>query len=71
VAKKQAKKSPKQFLTELAADPEKLGKFILDPEAAMKAASIAKEHRAHIKNGVAHLVHERLIRPPEAYYVIA
>jgi hypothetical protein len=70
VAKKKVKKSPQQFLTELATDPEKLGKFILDPEGAMKAASVAKEHRAHIKHGVAHLVHEKLIKPPEAYYVI-
>jgi hypothetical protein len=69
VAKKKAK-SVKHFLSELATDPEKLGKFILDPEGAMEAANIAKAHHAHIKHGVAHLVHENLIKPPEPYYVI-
>jgi hypothetical protein len=71
VARKKAKKSPQTFLRELATDPKKLGKFILDPEGAMQAANVSEEHRAHIKNGVAHLVHQKLIKPPEAYYVIA
>jgi hypothetical protein len=70
VAKKPAKKTPQQFLRELATDPKKLGRFIIDPEGAMKAANIAEEHRGHIKHGVAHLVHEKLIKPPAAYYVI-
>ena len=69
MAKKSAKKSPKQFVTELATDPEKLGSFILDPEGALNQAKIDKKHRAPIKNGVAHLVHEKLVKPPQAYFV--
>jgi hypothetical protein len=70
VAKKSAKKSPQQFMTELATDPEKLGKFILDPEGAMDEAKINKTDRTQIKNAIAHFVHEKLVKPPEAYYVI-
>jgi hypothetical protein len=69
MAKKKPKKSPKQFLTDLAADPAKLGKFILDPEGAMDEAKIAKKDRPHIKNSVAHMVHHKLVKPPDAYYV--
>jgi hypothetical protein len=66
-----AKMSPKRFLAELATDAEKLGRFILDPEGVMNAAKINKKDRLHIKNAIAHYVHERLVKPPpEAYYVI-
>jgi hypothetical protein len=57
-------------MTEIATDPEKLGMFILDPEGAMDAAKIAKKERTHIKNAIAHYVHEKLVKPPEAYFVI-
>jgi hypothetical protein len=70
VAKKSRKKSPKEFMTEVATDPEKLGKFILDPEAAMDEAKITKKERIHIKNALAHYVHEKLVKPPQAYFVI-
>jgi hypothetical protein len=66
VAKKSTKKTPQQFLTDLAADPEKLGKFILDPEGAMDEAKIAKKDRNQIKSAVAHFVHEKLVKPGEA-----
>jgi hypothetical protein len=61
-----AKKAYKKFLAELASDPEKLGKFILDPEAVMNQAKISKKDRTMIKNAVAHFIHEKLVKPPEA-----
>jgi hypothetical protein len=68
--KKSAKRTPKQFVTDIATDPAKLGKFILDPEGAMDDAKITKKDRVHVKNAIAHLVHEKLVKPPEAYFVI-
>ncbi len=65
-----AKKSPKKFLTELATDPEKLGRFILDPDGMMKAEGIDVKHHAHIKNAVAHDVAKRLTTTPEAYVIL-
>lgn len=70
MAKKSQKKTPKQFMTEVATDPEKLGKFILDPEGAMDEAKITKKERTQIKNAIAHYVHEKLVKPPDAYFVI-
>jgi hypothetical protein len=67
VAKKSAKKSPRQFLTEMATDPEKLGKFILDPEVAMDEAKIAKKDRDQIRNAIAYHVHQKLAKPPQAH----
>jgi hypothetical protein len=70
VARKTAKKTPQQFMAEIATDAEKLGQFILDPEAAMDAAKITKKERTHIKNAIAHYVHEKLVKPADAYFVI-
>lgn len=70
MAKKSPKKSAKQFLMEVATDPEKLGNFILDPEDAMNAAKVPKKEQAHIKNAIAHYVHERLVKPQDAAYFI-
>lgn len=70
MAKKQAKKSPKDFLKEVATDPEQLGKFILDPEGAMDEAKIGKKERAHVKSAIAHYVHEKLVKPPDAFFII-
>ena len=70
VAKKSAKKTPKEFLKELATDPVKLGKFILDPEGAMNEAKItAEKDRTHVKNSIAHFASEKLVKP-DAYTVI-
>jgi hypothetical protein len=69
VAKKKAKKTPQQFLTDLATDPEKLGNFILDPEGSMDDAGIGKKDRAHVKSGVAHFVNQKLVKPPDAFFV--
>ncbi len=61
---------PKKFLAELATNPEKLGKFILDPEGVMNAEKVPKEHRMHIKNALAHEIHRRLTSDPEAYAAV-
>jgi hypothetical protein len=66
-----AKKSPEEFLADLAADPKKLGDFINHPERAMNAAGIAKKHRAHIKNAIAYGVHRKLASCPEAFIGVA
>ena len=57
---------PKKFLTELATNPEKLGRFIKNPEKVMRDDGIAKQHMADIKNAVAHCVHKKLTSPPNA-----
>ena len=57
-------------MKEIATDPEKLGKFILDPEGAMDEAKIGKKERMQIKNAIAHHVHEKLVKPPQAFFVI-
>jgi hypothetical protein len=59
--------SIKKFLTELATDPEKLGQFILDPDRVLRAAKIDKKHWLHIKNAVAHDVHQKLVATPDSY----
>jgi hypothetical protein len=65
-----AKKSPEEFLADLAADPKKLGEFINDPEGAMDKAGIAKKHRPHIKNAIAYGVHRQLASSPEAFSAV-
>ena len=67
---KVGRKSSQQFLTEIATDPEKLGKFILDPEGAMNEAKIGKQDRGHVKNAIAHFVHEKLVKPPDAFFIL-
>lgn len=67
---KAGKKTAKQFLAEIATDPEKLGRFILNPERVMNEAKIPKKDRVHIKNAIATVVHKKLARTPEAYLVM-
>lgn len=64
------KKTPKQFLTELAGDPEKLGKFIQDPDGVLKEEGIEEKHHIHIKNSVAHDVFKKLTDTPDAYAIL-
>lgn len=64
------KKTPKKFLTELATDPEKLGKFIQDPDGMMAAEGIDEKHRAHVKNAIAHDVVKKLTSTPDAYAIL-
>jgi hypothetical protein len=62
--------TPKKFLADIASDPEKLGRFILDPEGVLNEAKIEKKHHIHIKNAIAQHVHQALASTPEAYTVI-
>jgi hypothetical protein len=59
--------SVKKFLTELATNPEKLGKFMMNPERTMREAKIDKKHWAQIKNSVAQHYHKKLVSTPDAY----
>jgi hypothetical protein len=61
-----AKKTPKKFLAELASDAEKLGRFILDPEGVMKEDKFGKQDQEKIRNAVAHYVHGKMYKPPDA-----
>jgi hypothetical protein len=62
--------TPRRFLSQIGTDPEKLGRFILDPEGMMNEHGILKKHRHHIKNAVAQAVHKTLSGTPEAYICI-
>jgi hypothetical protein len=64
-----SKKSPpivtlKKFLTELAQDAEKLGKFIQDPEKAMKTAGLSPEDQAALRSGFPGVIYARLAGLP-------
>ena len=61
----------KKFLGELAADPTKLGKFILDPDAAMNAAGIPDDQKGDIKSGVKDRVNTALGDDPESFAFVA
>ena len=72
MAKKKAKLKPnvKKFLAELGTDPNKLGRFILDPETVMNEAKIAKQDREDVRKAMALAVHHKLKAVPEAYLVM-
>jgi hypothetical protein len=62
----------KEFLSELAIDPTKLGKFIHDPEASMKEAEINVEDQAVLKSRFANIIYARLAGLPiEKAFAIA
>jgi hypothetical protein len=63
-------KNPKRFLTELATNPEKLGKFIKAPDKMMREAGIPKEHMDDVRNAVAHSVHRKLTKAPNAFTMV-
>ena len=48
------------FMVALATDPAKLGEFIKDPDAAMKAAGISDVDQVILKSGQASTIHARL-----------
>jgi hypothetical protein len=54
----------KDFLTELAIDPKKLGDFIHDPEAAMTAAGLNDEDKAALRFGFPDVIYARLAGVP-------
>lgn len=52
------------FLTKLATDPQTLGQFIHDPDAAMNAANLSNEEQAALRTGFPDLVDARLAGVP-------
>jgi hypothetical protein len=56
--------SLKEFLSNLATDPRKLGEFLHAPEAAMSAAKLSEADKAALRSGVAGMVAARLAGVP-------
>src|SRR5215472_4193764 len=54
----------KEFLAELAIDPQKLGEFIHDPESAMEAAGLTDNDKAALRSGFASIIYARLAGLP-------
>jgi hypothetical protein len=54
----------KDFLTELATDPKKLGDFIHDPDAAMAAARLSSKDQDALRSGFPDIIHARLAGVP-------
>jgi outer membrane biosynthesis protein TonB len=52
------------FLAELAINPQKLGEFIHDPEAAMHDAGLNSEDRAALRSGFPNIIYARLAGVP-------
>ena len=54
----------KEFLSNLATDPRKLGEFLHEPEAAMSAANLSEADKAALRSGVSGMVAARLAGVP-------
>ena len=54
----------KQFLSNLATDPRKLGEFLHEPEAGMSAANLSEADKAALRSGVAGMIAARLAGMP-------
>jgi hypothetical protein len=54
----------KDFLTELATDPKKLGEFIHNPEAAMATEGLSNEDQAALRSGFPGIIYARLAGVP-------
>jgi hypothetical protein len=54
----------KEFLSNLATDPRKLGEFLHEPEAAMSTANLSEEDKTALRSGVAGMVAARLAGVP-------
>jgi hypothetical protein len=54
----------KNFLSQLAEDPKKLGEFIHDPEAAMNAAKLSDNDKAALRSGFPAIIYARLAGVP-------
>jgi hypothetical protein len=54
----------KEFLSNLAIDPRKLGEFLHEPEAAMSAANVSEGDKTALRSGVAGMVAARLAGVP-------
>lgn len=59
-----SKTSLKDFLSELAINPEKLGSFIHNPEESMKSAQLDEEDQDALKSGFAGMIYARLAGVP-------
>ena len=62
----------KDFLSELAIDPTKLGQFIHDPDAAMQSAKLSDADKAALRSGFASVIYARLAGLPieQAFQVL-
>jgi len=54
----------KEFLSNLATDPRKLGEFLHTPEAVMSATNLSEADKTALKSGVSGMVAARLARVP-------
>src|SRR5437762_3028348 len=54
----------KEFLSNLATDPRKLGEFLHEPEASMSAANLSEADKAALRSGVSGMVAARLAGVP-------
>jgi hypothetical protein len=50
----------REFLSELATDPQRLGEFIQDPEGAMTAAELSDEDKNALRSGFPAMISARL-----------
>ncbi len=70
----------RDFLSELATDPQRLGEFIQDPESAMTAAELSDEDKNALRSGFPAIIYARLaglsteeafqitLRPPQQIF---
>src|SRR6266436_4308060 len=59
-AKPQKEDKLRAFLVELATQPQRLGEFIADPDAAMKAAGVEAGDQTLLKSGDATAINSRV-----------
>ena len=50
----------REFLSELATDPQRLGEFIQDPEGAMTTAELSDEDKNALRSGFPAIISARL-----------
>jgi hypothetical protein len=55
----------KEFLSNLATDPRKLGEFLHAPEAVMSATNLSEADKTALRSGVSGMVAARLAGTPE------
>ena len=55
----------KEFLSNLATDPWKLGEFLHAPEAVMSATNLSEADKTALRSGVSGMVAARLAGTPE------
>jgi hypothetical protein len=55
----------KEFLSNLATDPRKLGEFLHTPESVMSATNLSEADKTALRSGVSGMVAARLAETPE------